>query len=77
VAGYEVDFLVDDTRLIIECVGWLYHGMQRDQFEFDAVRRAELGAAGYMVIEITWRMLEREPGKAADRIRRILATFSG
>lgn len=77
VAGYEVDFLVTDTRLIIECVGWLYHGMQRDQFEFDAVRRAELVAAGYTVIEITWRMLEREPGRAADRIQRVLATFSG
>jgi very-short-patch-repair endonuclease len=77
VAGYEVDFLVIDVPLIIECVGWLYHGAQREQFEFDAVRRADLTAAGYTVVEVTWRMLAREPGKVADRIRRVLATFSG
>jgi very-short-patch-repair endonuclease len=77
VAGYEVDFLVIDVPVVVECIGWLYHGAQREQFEFDAARRAELAAAGHTVVEVTWRMLEREPGKVADRIRRVLATFSG
>lgn len=77
VAGYEVDFLVVDAPLVVECVGWLYHGAQREQFEFDAGRRAELAAAGFTTVEVTWRMLEREPGKVADRIRRVLANFSG
>lgn len=31
VAGYEVDFLVVDTTVVIECDGWATHGLQRDQ----------------------------------------------
>jgi very-short-patch-repair endonuclease len=68
VVGYEVDFLIDGTNLVIECDGWGVHGLDRDQFEFDRVRDSELTAAGYVVVHITWRMLTSQPDAVVTRI---------
>lgn len=68
VAGYEVDFLVIGTKVVIECDGWGTHGLLRDQFEFDRVRNAELVAAGYVIVPVTWRQLQHDPSGFVQRL---------
>ena len=67
-AGYRVDFWIVGTRLYIECDGWAYHGLKRDQFEFDRRRSAELTAAGYVGIRFTWRQVVQRPEEVAALI---------
>jgi very-short-patch-repair endonuclease len=76
VEGYEVDFLVVGTRVILECDGWGSHGLDRDQFEFDRIRNAELLAAGYVVVHFTWKRLHEHPARIAQRIRQVLARWA-
>jgi very-short-patch-repair endonuclease len=76
IAGFEVDFLIAGTRIVLECDGWGVHGLQRDQFEFDRIRDATLTAAGYVVVHFTWRQLERDPQSVAMRIRNVVAQWA-
>jgi len=76
VAGYEVDFLVVGTPIVLECDGWGSHGLDRDQFEFDRIRNADLIAEGYIPVHFTWRALNASPQKVAERIRAALARWS-
>lgn len=76
VMGYEVDFLVTGTNVIIECDGWAAHGLDRNQFEFDRARNAELTAAGYVVVHVTWRQLVSDPDAVAARIVDNLRTWA-
>jgi len=69
VIGFEVDFLVQGTNVILECDGWGSHGLNRDQFEFDRIRNVELVAAGYVVVHFTWRRLVDHPEWVAAKIR--------
>jgi very-short-patch-repair endonuclease len=68
VCGFEVDFLVIGTCIVLECDGYQAHGVDRDQFEFDRVRSAELTAAGYVVVHFTWRQVTNAPDRVAARI---------
>jgi very-short-patch-repair endonuclease len=70
--GYEVDFLVG-TRVVVECDGWAFHGLDRDTFERDRVRDAELLAAGYVVVRFTWRQVRRQGALVARRLSAVLA----
>jgi len=76
VAGLEVDFLVVNTRVIVETDGWESHGLDRDQFEWDREKDALLGEAGYIVRRFTWRQVRRRPAWVAARIRGTLATWA-
>lgn len=76
VLGYEVDFLVVGTRLIIECDGWESHGLDRNQFEFDRIRNSELVGAGYVIVHITWRQLRSAPAEVAQRIRQVVQQWA-
>jgi very-short-patch-repair endonuclease len=67
VGGHEVDCLWRERRLIVELDGWSAHGTRR-AFERDRRRDAELIAAGWRVLRVSWRQLEREPGWVAERI---------
>jgi very-short-patch-repair endonuclease len=69
VLGYEVDFLVIGTTIVLECDGWEHHDKRRDNFERDRIRRAELTVAGYIVVHFTWTMLTRQPQWVASMIR--------
>jgi very-short-patch-repair endonuclease/predicted transcriptional regulator of viral defense system len=69
VAGYEVDMLWRDARLIVELDGRRYH---HSRFEQDRERDAELVAAGYRVVRITWRRLVESPAREAARLSRML-----
>jgi very-short-patch-repair endonuclease len=76
VSGYEVDFLVRGTRVVLECDGFEAHGLDRDQFEFDRLRNAELTADGHVVVHFTWRQLDSAPSRVADRIERNLRQWA-
>jgi very-short-patch-repair endonuclease len=75
-AGFEVDFLVAGTNVVIECDGWGTHGIDRDQFEFDRIRNPAILAAGYHIIHVTWQQLTKDPAGTAERIRKVLATWA-
>ncbi len=76
ICGYEVDFRVVDTPVILECDGWAYHGLQRSNFERDRQRDAELLAAGWIVLRFTYRAITTRPKDTADRILATLARWS-
>ena len=76
VGPYEVDFLVVGTNIVIECDGWLAHGVDRDQFEFDRARDADLLALGFITQRVTWRQMVGSPERAARRIEATLLRWA-
>jgi very-short-patch-repair endonuclease len=72
VGGFEVDALWPRERLIVELDGYLFHRTRR-AFESDRARDADLQLAGYRVLRITSRRLDREPAAVAATVRRLLA----
>ena len=69
---YEVDFLWPDQRLVVEVDGFAFHST-RAAFERDRLRDAELQAAGYRVIRVTWRQIAYEPQALIARLAAALA----
>jgi very-short-patch-repair endonuclease len=69
IGGYEVDFRVVDSPLVLECDGWTTHGLDRIQFQRDRERDAELAAFGFVVLRFTFRDITRHAGRTARRIR--------
>ena len=57
IGRHEVDFLWSPQRLVVEVDGFAYHA-SRAAFERDRLRDAELQAAGYRVIRVTWSQIE-------------------
>jgi very-short-patch-repair endonuclease len=76
VRGWEVDFRVDDTPVIVECDGWSTHGLDRDQFERDRRKDAELRAAGYLVCRYTWQQVTKQPRNVADNLSAVLSIWA-
>lgn len=60
IAGYEVDFMWPEQRLVVEVDGFQFHG-HRAAFERDRRRDQVLMTAGYRVLRVTWRQLVDEP----------------
>ncbi len=71
VAGYEVDAVWHQNRLIVELDGYAYH-RDRASFERDRARDATLQLAGYRVLRVTHRRLETEPAAVANAVRALL-----
>lgn len=65
------DFVYRGRRLIVETMGYEWHGT-REAFEADAGRALALVAAGWTVIPVTWRMLEQNERLVTDAVRRAL-----
>ena len=76
VCGYEVDFVITGTRVVLECDGYVAHGLDRDQFEFDRVRNGELTGAGRVIVHFTWRQVTQAPDGVARRIERNLQEWA-
>ena len=72
IAGYEVDMLWCRQRLIVELDGRRFHDHPR-AFERDRERDADLAAAGFTVVRLTWQRLTRQPEREAQRLRALLA----
>lgn len=71
VLGHEVDALWPEQRLIVELDGFAFHG-HRSAFERDRARDFSLAVAGYRVVRLTHRRLDREPMEVAAELRRLL-----
>ena len=69
--GYEVDFVWRAQRLIVETDGWAAHGT-RTAFEHDRRRDADLLAAGWRVLRVSYGRIERKPDWVAERIAEAL-----
>jgi very-short-patch-repair endonuclease len=76
IGGYEVDFWIVGSNIIVECDGWSAHGADHDQFEFDRLRDADLLAQGIVSLRVTWRQMVRSPRSVAKRIAAAVARWS-
>ena len=72
IAGYEVDFLWREQRLILEIDGYAFHSTRRS-FEHDRRKETDLAAAGMRVARVTWRQLTGEALRVATRLAAALA----
>jgi very-short-patch-repair endonuclease len=72
VDGYEVDFLWRDHQLVVEVDGFRFHSSRR-AFERDRRRDADLQAAGFSVLRLTWRQVVNESHATIARTARALA----
>jgi hypothetical protein len=71
IAGLEVDFAWQGHRVVVELDGYRYHGTRR-AFERDRLRDSALQIAGYRVLRVTYRRLEREPAQVVSDLRALL-----
>jgi very-short-patch-repair endonuclease len=69
VAGYEVDVLWREHKLIVELDGRPYH---ENAFEEDRERDATLLDAGLPVLRLTWDRLNNQELREAQRLKQIL-----
>ena len=70
IEGWEVDFRLSGSSVIIECDGWTTHGLVRSQFERDRRRDDDLASAGWTIRRFTYRAIVEQPADTARRIRR-------
>jgi very-short-patch-repair endonuclease len=75
-AGFDVDALWADKRLVVELDSFGYH-RSRAAFETDRARDRELQLAGYRVLRVTHRMLANDQATVRAAIRALLATGPG
>jgi very-short-patch-repair endonuclease len=68
---YEVDFLWPEQRLVVEVDGFAFHS-SRVAFDRDRTRDAQLTAAGYRVVRLTWRQIVNDPEATLVRLTRAL-----
>jgi very-short-patch-repair endonuclease len=69
VAGYEVDVLFGEQRLVVELDGREFH---EHTFEEDRERDAVLLNAGFPVLRLTWDRFNRQEQREAQRLKHIL-----
>ena len=75
IRGYEVDFWIIDSPIVLECDGWETHGRNQVQFERDRVRDGELTAMRLHHRALHVPPASRgTPAREADRIRRVVRT---
>jgi very-short-patch-repair endonuclease len=73
IAGFEVDVIWHEGRVVVELDGHEFH-RTRAAFERDRARDAALQVAGYRVLRITHRRLQREPDAVIGQLRSLLAS---
>jgi very-short-patch-repair endonuclease/predicted transcriptional regulator of viral defense system len=76
VAGFEVDFLWRRLKLVVEVDGYAFHST-RGAFERDRRRDADLQAAGFRVLRLTWRQIADEPAAVVGLLARATAAVPG
>ncbi len=75
VAGYEVDAVWPDQRLVVELDTIDYHGHEA-AFERDRDKDANLLAAGYATVRVTGQRLNTTPDREAARLHALLTARS-
>jgi very-short-patch-repair endonuclease len=76
IAGYEVDFWIIGTPVVLECDGWEFHAKTRRQQEADAARDIDVLAQGYATIRFAFRPIMRHPDSLVRRIRKVLRRWA-
>ena len=76
VAGFEVDAIWPQERVIVELDGYAFH-RTRAAFERDRERDAELQLARQRVVRLTARRIRKEPDRVVRQIRGLLAELAG
>jgi Transcriptional regulator, AbiEi antitoxin len=69
--GYEVDILYPAERVIVEVDGFDFHS-DRDSFERDRDRDANMLEADYLTVRVTKERMSHTPGREARRLNAIL-----
>ena len=72
-AGWEVDAVWEEQRLVVEVDGYRYH-RTRAKFERDRRKDADLMLAGYRVLRITWHRLVKERDQVIALLAAALST---
>lgn len=72
VAGFEVDALWPDQRLVVEVDGYAFHRGRR-AFERDRHKSATLATSGFRVLRFTWRQITETPERVAAHVATALA----
>jgi very-short-patch-repair endonuclease len=75
VCGHQVDAVWAKQRLVVEFDSYTWHS-GREAFEADRRRDQDLLAAGYRVIRVTARQLDRDPYAVVARIAAALAVLA-
>jgi very-short-patch-repair endonuclease len=70
-AGYVVDCLWREERLVVELDSWSHHG-DRESFEADRRRDARIQRAGHRIVRVTSRRMLHEPDPLEDELRALL-----
>lgn len=72
VLGYEVDFLFEDARVVVEIDGFAYHtdtvAFQRDRMKQNALVRSR-----YRVYRYTWFDLNEYPDRVIAEVQRVIS----
>jgi very-short-patch-repair endonuclease len=76
IGGYEIDFRVIGSNILLECDGWETHGLNKRVFDRDRTRDSELTALGWIVVRFSYHGITRRAAKEADRIRRVIRRWS-
>lgn len=71
VVGYEVDFLFQDAKLVIEVDGFAFH-TDPEAFERDRRKQNALILAGYQVLRFTWLDLTEYPERVIALLKRAI-----
>jgi very-short-patch-repair endonuclease len=67
IAGWEVDFLISGSKVVLECDG-RQHFLDPEQVSRDARRDEELLAKGYVTVRFTRAEITSRPRRVAERI---------
>lgn len=70
-AGYQVDFLWREQRVVVETDGWAAHRTRR-AFEHDRARDIDLHLAGFRVHRFSYDQVVRTPYETAARLAKLL-----
>jgi very-short-patch-repair endonuclease len=71
IGGFEVDFVWQRERVVVEVDGFAFHSSPAS-FESDRRRDAVLAAQGYLVVRVTWHQLVEEPEATVVRLAQAL-----
>lgn len=72
VAGFEVDALWADERVIVEVDGFAFH-RSRQAFERDRLKAGALEARGFRVLRVSWRQIVEAPETVVASVATALA----
>jgi very-short-patch-repair endonuclease len=72
---YRLDFAWPELRVAVECKGFAFHG-GREHFDPGEDRTAELVAAHWRVVPVTWQQATKSPDRVLDRLARLLGRAS-